>query len=97
MTSTVGSRHPAPAPFRITGILRVPPPPAKPSAIRVTTDAQLAATLGKYVAKLGGADVFSGAVLVAHDGRVVFSKAYGTANKDFGNLNNLETRFNLPR
>ena len=91
----IGIRVAAEAPFRIEGIFRVPPPPAKTPARAIATDAALAAELGTYVGQLAAADVFSGAVLVARNRKVVFSKAYGQANKDFGTLNNLETRFNL--
>jgi CubicO group peptidase (beta-lactamase class C family) len=41
------------------------------------------------------ADAFSGAVLLAKDGRVIFEKAYGDANKDFGAPNRVDTKFNL--
>lgn len=76
----IGIRVAAEAPFRIEGIFRVPPPPAKTPARAIATDAALAAELGTYVGQLAAADVFSGAVLVARNRKVVFSKAYGQAN-----------------
>lgn len=38
---------------------------------------------------------FSGAVLIARDGKPLFSHAYGYASRKFGVKNSLETRFNL--
>ncbi len=38
---------------------------------------------------------FSGTVLVAKDGDIVYAKAFGEANKDHGVANVLETRFNI--
>ena len=40
-------------------------------------------------------DKFSGVVLIAKDGKPVFEKAYGLANKAKNIPNNTETRFNL--
>jgi CubicO group peptidase (beta-lactamase class C family) len=45
--------------------------------------------------KQEGADVFSGVVLLAKDGRALFNKAYREANKDFGIPNRTDTKFNL--
>src|SRR5262249_55537043 len=66
---------------------------AKP-APRLTED-QIAGELDAFVSKLAGADVFSGAVLFAKDGRVIYKKAFGTANKDFNAPNRVDTKFNL--
>jgi CubicO group peptidase (beta-lactamase class C family) len=41
------------------------------------------------------ADEFSGAVLVAKDGRVLFKKAWGRADHATGSLNRTDTKFNL--
>jgi CubicO group peptidase (beta-lactamase class C family) len=40
-------------------------------------------------------DLFSGTVLVAKDGSIIYSKAFGEANKEKHVLNSLETRFNI--
>jgi CubicO group peptidase (beta-lactamase class C family) len=58
-------------------------------------DDALAAELGRYLAKLSAADVFSGAVLVARGGEPVFTGAYGTANAAQKTPNRVSTRFNL--
>jgi CubicO group peptidase (beta-lactamase class C family) len=83
-------------PHRIAGIgLRPASPPASTAARPKMTEAQMAKELESYMQKLGDADVFSGAVLLAKDGQVIFKKAYGTANKDFSAPNRIDTKFNL--
>lgn len=84
------------APHRITGIgQRAPKIPAAERAAKKLTDAERARELEAYVQKLAEADVFSGAVLLAKDGKVIFEKAYGEASKDFGVANRVDTKFNL--
>ncbi|HEY6190443.1 MAG TPA: serine hydrolase domain-containing protein [Pyrinomonadaceae bacterium] len=51
--------------------------------------------LDAFMQQLARADIFSGTVLLAKDGRILFSKAYGEANKDFGIPNRTDTKFNL--
>lgn len=86
----------AEAPHRIDGLgLRPPQAPASARpAGKLTTD-QIAKELKTLLEKLAGADVFSGAVLLAKDGVPVFQGAYGQANKDFNAPNRLDTKFNL--
>ena len=55
----------------------------------------MARELADFMKKLGDADVFSGAVLLAKDGVPVFKGAYGLANKDFNAPNRVDTKFNL--
>ena len=84
------------APYRVTLIGQRPPPPgAGGPGSRITGDAEMAAELERYVGALAGADAFSGAVLLARDGKTIFSRAYGLANKDFDAPNRIDTRFNL--
>jgi CubicO group peptidase (beta-lactamase class C family) len=59
------------------------------------TDAEIASSLATYLDELAKQDKFSGVVLVAKDGKPIFEKAYGLANKEKGIPNNTETRFNL--
>ena len=40
-------------------------------------------------------DLFSGTVLVARDGEILYAKAFGEADKDFHVKNTLETKFNI--
>ncbi|HEX8130583.1 MAG TPA: serine hydrolase domain-containing protein [Pyrinomonadaceae bacterium] len=86
----------ADAPHRILGIgLRPPKPPASEGGARKLTDAERARELEAYVQKLAQADAFSGTVLLAKDGKVLFEKAYGEASKDFHVANRVDTKFNL--
>jgi CubicO group peptidase (beta-lactamase class C family) len=83
------------APYRITGIGQRPPRVTASSEPRVASDAEMAKVLEQYVTALAKADVFSGAVLLAKDGRTLYAGAFGEANKDFGVPNKLDTKFNL--
>jgi CubicO group peptidase (beta-lactamase class C family) len=83
------------APYRVTAIGARPVQDAGSAPAPLASDQELAAQLEKYVATLAAADVFSGAVLVAKDGKVLFSRAYGIANRDFEVNNRLDTKFNL--
>jgi CubicO group peptidase (beta-lactamase class C family) len=75
--------------FTLTGRPADVNPPEK------LTEAQILERLEAYLSKLVGADVFSGAVLVARDGRPIFQKAYGLANKKSNLPNRLDTKFNI--
>ena len=65
-------------------------PPATP-----LTEAEMIVELGRYMEKLGAADAFSGTVLLAKDGKILFQGAYGQADKNFGVPNRIDTKFNL--
>jgi len=78
----------------ISGIGRRPPKVAKGEPA-VTSDVAMASALEQYVTTLGKNDLFSGSVLLAKDGKVIYSGAFGQANKDFGVPNRLDTKFNL--
>jgi CubicO group peptidase (beta-lactamase class C family) len=51
--------------------------------------------IGAYLKRLGDAEVFSGAVLIARDGKPVFSQAYGYADRDKQIRNTLDMPFLL--
>lgn len=51
--------------------------------------------LNSYIEGLVAEDKFSGSVLVARHGEVLYKKAFGTANKGYGIPNATETKFNL--
>lgn len=92
----VAVRIEAEAPHKISGIgSRPPKPPAQSSQLKKLTDAEIAGEIDSYVRKLADADVFSGTVLIANGDKVIFKKAYGTANKDFNSPNTIDTKFNL--
>ena len=92
----VAVRTEAAAPHRILGLGQRPPGPgAAAAAQRVGSDTELAAAVDQYVKALANADLFSGAVLVAKDGKPIYTSVFGEANKDFGVPNKLDTKFNL--
>jgi CubicO group peptidase (beta-lactamase class C family) len=81
------------APHRIVNLGGRPVPlEARP---RTRTDEEIVRELDAFVKKLADADVFSGAVLLAKDGRTLYTTAHGMANKDFGAPNRVDTKFNL--
>lgn len=51
--------------------------------------------LNSYIEGLVAEDKFSGSVLVASHGEVLYKKAFGMANKGYGIPNATETKFNL--
>ncbi|MBX3378994.1 MAG: beta-lactamase family protein [Phycisphaeraceae bacterium] len=83
-------------PHRITSLRfdRARPPSDVPKGEQLT-DAQIAAELGAYVERLAKQDGFSGAVLLAKDGKILFAVAKGLANRDFEAPNTIDTKFNL--
>ena len=81
-------------PHKIVGLGMRPVPPEERSS-RKLSDREIASDLNQYVEKLANADVFSGSVLLARGGKVVYKEAFGTANKDFGSPNRIDTKFNL--
>jgi CubicO group peptidase (beta-lactamase class C family) len=84
------------APYLITGIGQRPPDErGGASAPQVASDDELVAALATYVDALAQADAFSGVVLLAKGGKVLYTQAYGEANKDFEAPNRVDTKFNL--
>jgi CubicO group peptidase (beta-lactamase class C family) len=91
------------SPFRITDINvdigmsgaserpAVPLPPINGSM----TDEQLGVALDAYLSKMAADDVLSGVVLVAKNGKPVFEKAYGFADRANRVPNTAATRFSL--
>jgi len=54
-------------------------------------EAQIDQVMGEFIQL----DLFSGTVLVAKDGEIIYAKAFGEADKDFHVKNTLETKFNI--
>ena len=73
---------------------QVLPRPAE-FAIRHLNENELVASLRKRLDELVAADLFSGTVLVAKDGKTVFTQAYGMADREKKTPNTLKTRFRL--
>jgi CubicO group peptidase (beta-lactamase class C family) len=89
-------RTEANAPNRISGIgLRRARPEPGTQPTKKLTEAEMAKELDAFVQKLADADLFSGAVLLAKDGKTIYQKAVGIANKDFNAPNKIDTKFNL--
>ncbi len=59
------------------------------------TDEIIASFVGEYVKGLAAEDKFSGTVLVAKDGKPIYTGVYGEACKRYNVPNKLDTRFNL--
>lgn len=84
------------APYRITNLTsRTIPTPDDALPLKKLSDAEISEELGRYVEKLSTADVFSGVVLVAHNGKPVFRQVYGQADKSVEAPNRIDTKFNL--
>lgn len=58
-------------------------------------DQEIVAQLRAHVERLAQADSFSGAVLIAKDGRTLWSAAFGIADRNFNVPNRIDTKFNL--
>jgi CubicO group peptidase (beta-lactamase class C family) len=87
-TSLIGSNSP--------GTLQAPAwtaqtPPDGTFPVSTSTDSEITARLDAYFTSLG----FSGAVLIAQDGRVLLSRGYGKANRLSGVPNTAQTKFRI--
>jgi CubicO group peptidase (beta-lactamase class C family) len=83
-------------PHRIVGIQFSPArPPSDLPPLPPLDEGAIAGELRAFAERLAEADAFSGTVLVAKNGRVLFEGAYGLASKRFNVPNDIETRFNL--
>ncbi len=83
-----------PETYKIAGIGLRPPTKAPVETKRLSAK-EISADLEAFAKKLSDADVFSGAVLLAKDGQVLYKGAFGMANKDFVAANRVDTKFNL--
>ena len=86
--------EPAP-PHAIKQFQLQPLPRPAEFAIRHLNDNELVTSLRKRLDEVVAADLFSGAVLVAKDGKTVFAQAYGLADREKKTPNTLKTRFRL--
>jgi CubicO group peptidase (beta-lactamase class C family) len=83
-------------PHRIAGMIlkRRPGPVVEPAPARLA-EAEALAGWKAEIEKRAAADQFSGAVLLAKNGKILFSGAYGLADREKGIKNTLETQFRL--
>ena len=87
--------HPEP-PNRVAWIgLRPASRPADVPAPGRLTEAEQVADLAGFLDRLAGADVLSGAVLLARAGQPLLDRAYGLADRDVARPNRTDTKFNL--
>lgn len=74
----------------------VGPEPAPPGSLGPPLSAEeLGKDIDVKLTRMAANDQFSGAVLIAKDGKPVFQKAYGFADRDAKTPNTLDTRFRL--
>ena len=92
----IGMRLEGSEPYGIRGFrFEEAPDPNAPSESRKGSDAEVAAAADAHLAKLAESGEFSGAVLIAKDGKPFFQKAYGLADRSLGVPNRVDTKFNL--
>ena len=77
----------------IKGMMGHPVPPPGGAANPADSDDQLAARAKEHVAAMNGPDAFSGAILVAHHGKIVLDKAWGVADEAGKVRNTPDTQF----
>lgn len=83
-------------PHRITSlVVNSARPPEGSVAAAPLTSGQLAADLRRYLESLSSREAFSGSVLVAVGDDIVFSEAYGLADRETRRPNTVETPFGL--
>lgn len=81
---------------RVEGLMIVPSRPPDGMVDRPPLDEPgLARELDAYLAERAAGDEFSGVVLVAREGKILFEKAYGFANREHEIPNRADTRFQL--
>ena len=84
------------SPHKILGMTILPlTHPDQPESLESLTEKERVEMLESFLNALGKSKVFSGAVLLAKNGRVLFQKAHGLADRQEDVLNKIETRFNL--
>ncbi len=83
-------------PYKIHGMTILPMShPDQPESLNSLSEEEKVKMLESYLNILAEADVFSGVVLLAKNGRVLFTGAYGYADSHRRVRNQTETRFNL--
>lgn len=77
----------------IAGLMGHPVPSPEDAGAPVRNDDDLAARVREHVAHLKESDTYSGAVLIAHDGKIVLNEAWGMADVAGHIPNTTETQF----
>jgi CubicO group peptidase (beta-lactamase class C family) len=83
-------------PYRISEmrINRIPQPDEDAPHGKLSQEA-IIGEIESYIHKLAAIDRFSGSVLIAKDGRPIFTKVHGMASRGYQVPNRLDTKFNL--
>lgn len=81
------------APGSTMNIPKVATSPTKPAAAAVLTPQKVAAELDKTLQDLASANQFSGSVLVAQNGQLIFSNGYGLADREKKTPITAQTKF----
>src|SRR5436305_5417704 len=79
-------------PHVITTVTNIP---VSESGARKMSRAEFTGWLDAHMKRLAAADVFSGSVLIAKDGKPIFQNAYGLASKAYNVPNRIDTKLNL--
>ena len=69
--------------------------PEDKTSFRRLTDIDINSRVRAYLTKLSDAEAFSGAVLVARKGKPIFRSAYGLADRERSQPNQIDTKFQL--
>jgi D-alanyl-D-alanine carboxypeptidase len=77
----------------VAGMMGHPVPPPEGSGNPAASDNQLADRVREHVAKMNGPDAFSGAILIAHNGKIVLDQAWGMADETNRIENTVDTQF----
>lgn len=84
------------SPPRVAGLgVRSTEPPATSGSPDALSQSELGEHVDRYLTKLAEADIFSGSVLLAHEGRPLYAQAFGEADKAHGVPNRVDTKFSL--
>lgn len=84
------------SPPRVAGLgIRSTEPPLTSSSPDALSQTAFVEGVDRYLNKLAEADVFSGSVLLAHEGRTLYAQAFGEADKAHGVPNHVDTKFSL--
>jgi D-alanyl-D-alanine carboxypeptidase len=77
----------------VAGMMGHPVPPPAGSGNPSASDEQLADRVQEHVAGMDGRDAFSGAILVAHNGKILLDQAWGFADETNHIRNTVDTQF----
>ena len=77
----------------VAGMMGHPAPPPEGSGNPAASDDQLADRVKEDVVAMHGPDAFSGAILIAHNGKIVVDQAWGMADETKHIRNTVDTQF----